>query len=251
MNTKANAVVTGASNGIGRACAIVFRKAGWNVVGVDKAAPSKMSDMDRFIQADLLDPAAIRLVFENVRSIEGEIRALINNAAVQLVKPLIDTEPEEWDSLMAVNVRAAYLSIKYAFPLMKRKGGSIVNVSSVHAIATSKGLAAYATSKGALSAMTRAAALELACHKIRVNSVLPGAVDTAMLHEGLLRHSTDKEPLVHPLKSLGRKHPIGRIGRPEEIGEAVLFLSDHDRSAFITGQTLIVDGGATARLSTE
>jgi NAD(P)-dependent dehydrogenase (short-subunit alcohol dehydrogenase family) len=251
MNTKANAVVTGASNGIGRACAKVFRKSGWNVVGVDKAPPSKMSDMDRFIQADLLDPEAIRLVFENVRSIEGEIRALINNAAVQLVKPLIDTEPEEWDILMAVNVRAAYLSIKYAVPLMKRKGGSIVNVSSVHAIATSKGLAAYATSKGALSAMTRAAALELACHKIRVNSVLPGAVDTAMLHEGLLRHNRDKEPLVHPFKSLGRKHPIGRIGRPEEIGKAVLFLSDHVQSAFITGQTLIVDGGATVHLSTE
>ena len=251
MNTKRTAVITGAANGIGQASTIVFREAGWHVVGVDKSTPSETRGIDRFIRADLVDPKAIKLVFENVRSTEKEIRALINNAAVQLVKFLVDTEASEWDALMAVNVRAAYLSIKYAFPLMEKKGGSIINVSSVHAIATSKGLAAYATSKGALAAMTRAAALELASHKIRVNSILPGAVDTAMLHAGLLRCSTNEEALAERLETLRSKHPIDRIGRPEEIGRAILFLADQAESAFITGQTLIVDGGATARLSTE
>ena len=151
---------------------------------------------------------------------------------------------------MATNVRSVYLAVRHAYPLMHSLGGSIVNVSSVHAIATSSNIAAYAASKGALVALTRAMAIELAPDNIRVNAVLPGAVDTPMLRAGLNREhiqDSNTEVLMH---ELGKKHVIGRVGQPEEIGQTILFLADC-QSSFITGQSIIVDGGATARLSTE
>ena len=249
MTTKA--VVTGAAHGIGLATALALKKAGWYVIGIDKSRSTVSKDIDRFYHDDLSEPEAVKRIFDQLAAEEKEIHALINNAAVQLVKPLVETEPEEWDALMAVNVRAVYLSTKYAFPLMRAKGGSIVNVASVHAIATSIGLAAYATSKGALVAMTRAAALELAEYKIRVNAILPGAVDTEMLRAGLIRKLDAGVTEYARLQRFGLKQPLGRIGRPDEIANAILFLADEKKSAFISGQTLVVDGGATARLSTE
>lgn len=249
MTTKV--LVTGAAHGIGQATALAFKKAGWYVIGIDITCSAVTNDIDRFFQDDLSDPQAVKNIFDQLVSEERDLQALINNAAVQLVKPLVETEPEEWDALMAVNVRAAYLSTKYAFPLMRNKGGSIINVASVHAVATSKGLAAYASSKGALVAMTRVAALELAEYKIRVNAILPGAVDTAMLRAGLARNLDAGDTDITRLQSFRNKQPLGRIGRPDEIANAILFLADVKKSAFISGQTLVVDGGATARLSTE
>jgi len=175
----------------------------------------------------------------------------VNNAACQVCKPLVETSPEEWDQVFACNVRSVYLSVKQAYPLLKRAGGAIVNVSSVHAIATSVGIAAYAASKGALLALTRAMALEFGPESIRVNAVLPGAVDTPMLHAGLSRGHVQGESVAKLVRGLGKKHVMGRVGKPAEIGQTILFLADSDRSSFITGQALIVDGGATARLSTE
>ena len=133
-------------------------------------------------------------------------------------------------------------------PLLRERRGAVVNVASVHAIATSAGLAAYAASKGAVVALTRAAALELAPEGIRVNAVLPGAIDTQMLRDGLSRGGPDIDA---GMAALAERTPLGRIGRPQDVAEAVLFLADASRSSFITGQTLVVDGGATARLSTE
>ena len=120
-------------------------------------------------------------------------------------------------------------------------------LTSVHAFATSAGSGAYAASKGAVLAFTRAAAIDLAPDNIRVNAVLPGAVDTAMLSEGLNRSDDPKAAR----SNLEQRTIMGRVGRPEEIAQAILFLADEDRSSFITGQNLIVDGGALARLSTE
>jgi NAD(P)-dependent dehydrogenase (short-subunit alcohol dehydrogenase family) len=206
---------------------------------------------DRFIQVDLSDPKAVRFLFADIENIEGHLDALVNNAAIQLLKPLLETEPEEWDHIMGINVRAVYLTIKYAHPLMRIQGGSIVNISSIHAVATSENLAAYVSSKGALTALTRAAALELARDGIRVNAILPGAIDTAMLRSGLWRGNLATDTTENRILELGKKHSLGRIGKPEEIGETVVFLSDQAKSGFITGQSIIVDGGATARLSTE
>jgi len=129
--------------------------------------------------------------------------------------------------------------------------GSIVNVGSVHAIATSANIAAYAASKGALSALTRALAIKFAPDQIRVNAVLPGAVKTDMLLAGLQRGHLSGDRPDQLLDNLGRKTVMGRVGTSEEIARAILFLADANQSAFMTGQSLVIDGGATARLSTE
>ena len=132
---------------------------------------------------------------------------------------------------------------------LRRSRGAVVNVASVHAFATSAGAAPYAASKGAIVALTRAAALEWA-PDVRVNAVAPGAVDTGMLRQGVQRWAPP-EAVDAELERLAARIPLGRIGRPEEIAEAILFLADGRRSSFITGQVLVADGGALARLSTE
>ena len=243
--------ITGVAGGIGRATAGVFRDDGWIVVGIDRRNGSHTPPVDQFIKADISETDAPHQIFESIMSKQGRLDALVNNAACQVCKPLLDTTPEEWDAVMACNVRSVYLSVQQAFPLLRKSGGAIVNVSSVHAIATSVGIAAYAASKGALLALTRAMALEFGPENVRANAVLPGAVDTPMLHAGLSRSNVQGESVAKLVRGLGKKHVMGRVGKPAEIGQTILFLADSQRSSFMTGQALIVDGGATARLSTE
>jgi NAD(P)-dependent dehydrogenase (short-subunit alcohol dehydrogenase family) len=209
-------LITGAAGGIGSATVEVFSKANWHVVGVDKKRTAELPEVSHFIQADISQPETPPRILAEISAKEGRLDALINNAAIQI-----------------------------------RSGGAIVNVSSVHAVATSEGMSAYAASKGALSAMTRAMALELAEDGIRVNAVLPGAVDTEMLRAGLTRGQVEGNNAEYLLGELESKHAMGRVGRPGEIARAIWFLADNEQSSFITGQNLIVDGGATARLSTE
>ena len=244
-------LITGCAGGIGNATAKIFAAANWQVIGMDKVQHTPVAHIHRFLQTDLSDGKAIKAVFTDVKKHEGHLDALVNNAALQLAKPLIETSPDEWDRVMAVNIRAAFLTSKYGHALMKDRGGSIINISSVHAVATSENMAAYVTSKGALSALTRAVALEFAHDNIRVNAILPGAVDTAMLREGLSRGFFAGTTIEEKLAGLGQKHAVGRIGQPSDIGEMALFLADGLKSSFITGQCFIVDGGATTRLSTE
>jgi len=244
-------LITGVAGGIGRATAQVFAEAGWRVVGVDRGAAAAPDGVARYIRADIADIAASQAIFAEVTAQEGRLDALVNNAGVQVAKPLVETTPEEWDMVMGSNLRSVYLAIRHAYPLLRAQGGAIVNVSSVHAVATSANIAAYAASKGALSALTRAVAIELARERIRVNAVLPGAVDTPMLHAGLMRGHVAGANLEELIGALAARTVMGRIGHPREIGRAILFLADETLSSFITGQALVVDGGATARLSTE
>lgn len=244
-------LITGVAGGIGSATAEVFADDGWRVVGVARRQIDNLPGVHHFINADVSDAAASLRVFQEVAQNEGRIDALVNNAAVQICKPLIDTTPEEWDEVLASNLRSVYLTIRNAYPLMRSSGGAIVNVSSVHAVATSANIAAYAASKGAILALTRAVAIELAPDSIRVNVVLPGAVDTPMLHSGLSRGHLQGANIDELMQELGHKTIMGRVGRPEEIAQSILFLADNNRSSFMTGQALVVDGGATARLSTE
>ena len=243
------AVITGAAGGVGRATVAAFRADGWQVVGIDRAAMTGEDKADLSLRADLADPAAVASAFAEIAKL-GRVHALVNNAAIQVGSTLVETRPDEWDAVMASNVRSAYLTIRSAFPLMKDgDDAAVVNVSSVHAVATSRGIAAYATSKAAMVGMTRAAAIELAPSGIRVNAVLPGAVDTPMLLAGAQRRGADS---VHEaLSALEARTPLGRVAQPAEIAQAILFLSDSARSSFMTGQSLIVDGGATTQLSTE
>ena len=249
--------ITGVAGGIGAATAVQFLQAGWSVVGVDRVASFSESPFSgsetafRYVCADLANPTSIQRIFDDIRQREKRLDALVNNAAVQLVKNLVDTEPDEWDTTMAVNVRAVYLTMKHAYPLLRVKGGSVVNVSSVHAFCTSLSMAAYAASKGAIVSLTRAAAIEMGAHKIRVNAILPGATDTPMLRSGLTRDHAGSGSLRRKTAHLASKHVLGRIGDPDEIAAMVLVLADDRQSSFMTGQCIVIDGGATAKLSTE
>jgi len=243
-------LITGAAGGIGSATARVFKADGWTTVGVDRRE-ADVPGLDHLIVADISDPAAPARIFERLAEVSDRLDALVNNAAHQICKPVIETTAEEFDQVMASNIRSVFLSMQHAHPLLKRTGGAIVNVSSVHAMATSKNIAAYAASKGALLAFTRAVALEFGADNVRVNAILPGAVDTPMLHAGLERGHLTPGSTDELVRGLGSRHVIGRVGEPEEIGQAILFLADSERSSFITGQALVADGGALARLSTE
>lgn len=241
-------LITGVLGGIGRATATLFRTAGWTIAGVDRLEARGNLELDAYLQLDLSRPDIGEALIRFVERLGG-LNALVNNAAIQLERPLTDTTVDEWDAVMATNVRGSFVASQAACPALRTSRGAIVNVSSVHALATSGGLAAYATSKGALAAFTRAAALELA-PEIRVNTVMPGAVETPMLRAGLSRWATSDQ-LDEAVQALAAKTPLKRVARSEEIAQAILFLADNDRSSFITGHTLVVDGGATARLSTE
>lgn len=246
-------LITGAAGGIGRATVKLFAEYGWHVIGVDRhefGEPFPAGGL--FIQSDISIGENLETIFEKAHAYTGSLNALVNNAALQIAKPLVETSVEEWDAVMASNLRSVFLSTKLAFPLFKAAGGgAIINVSSVHAVATSANIAAYAASKGGLLALTRAIAIEFAPSNIRCNAILPGAVDTPMLRAGLGRGHVGHGDITERLDNLARRTVNGRVGKPEEIAQAIYFLADNQQSSFMTGQALIIDGGATARLSTE
>ena len=255
--TERVALITGAAGGIGRAIAARFAAAGWRVIGWDKApAPADFPTAGVFARVDLADPAAVEAAAAEARAAFPKLHALVNNAALQVAKPLLETTLAEWDAVQAVNLRAAFLVSKALFSRLRAaaeagEGAAVVNVASVHAVATSANIAAYAASKGGLLALTRAMAIEWAPYGIRVNALLPGAVDTPMLRAGLRRGHLSAADVEAQLAELARRTVNGRVGQPAEIAAAAYFLADGSQSSFMTGQPLIVDGGATARLSTE
>jgi glucose 1-dehydrogenase len=254
MTEKTKTVlITGAAGGIGRATVHYFATKDWRGIGVDR---NQFGDgypaTGLFIQADISKPGEFESIFAKIRTFTTQLDAIVNNAAVQVSKPLVETTTEEWDEVMASNLRPVFLATKLAFPLLQEAGESaIVNVSSVHAVATSVNISAYAASKGGILALTRAMAIEFAPQNIRVNAVLPGAVDTPMLRAGLQRGHLSGGSVTDRLDNLARKTVNGRVGKPEELASAIYFLADNSQSSFMTGQALVVDGGATCRLSTE
>ena len=251
-NKKRSVLITGANGGIGRATVKYFSKMGWQVVGGDiNPCEYDFPEGGLFIHTDIAEPENVAILFRLTAEFTQKLNALVNNAAIQIAKPVLETSIEEWDDLMDINLRAVFLSIKQAYSLLKPVEGAIVNVSSVHAVQTSADIASYAASKGALLAFTRALAIEFAADNIRVNTILPGAVDTPMLDAGLSRGHAKGKTLSDKKADLAKRTVLGRVGTPEEIAKAIYFLADNEQSSFITGQPLIVDGGATIRLSTE
>jgi NAD(P)-dependent dehydrogenase (short-subunit alcohol dehydrogenase family) len=240
--------ITGVSGGIGAATAALFLSEGWRVAGIDRRDVPAGISLEAFLAADLGD-----------RDAEGQLRgffagldrldALVNAAAIPIDANLLETSVKAWDEVMATNVRGTFIASKAAHPMLAKTQGAIVNIGSVHAYATSPGAGAYAASKGALAAFTRAAALEWA-PAVRVNDVVPGATDTPMLRHGLER-ITSGEGVDESTEALVSRIPLRRIGRPDDIAQAVLFLADGQRSSYITGQSLVIDGGALTRLSIE
>jgi NAD(P)-dependent dehydrogenase (short-subunit alcohol dehydrogenase family) len=245
-------LITGAAGGIGRATVTLFTEKGWRVIGVDKSDyGAEFPPTGLFIRSNIAHPEDLQSIFEQAQTFTDALDALVNNAAMQIAKPLIETTVEEWDAVMQANLRSVFLGVKLAYPLLKVGSGAVVNVSSVHAIQTSANIAAYAASKGGMLALTRAMAIEFAPDNIRANAILPGAVDTPMLRAGLGRGHVGHGDMQERLDNLARKTVNGRVGQPAEIAHAIYFLADNEQSSFMTGQALVVDGGATARLSTE
>jgi glucose 1-dehydrogenase len=229
-------VVTGAAGGIGAATCELLDDYGWEVIAVDRLPVRRPTSL----QVDIADASAVTATLSALPRVD----ALVNNAALQLYKSLLDTTVEEWDAVAAVNIRGAFVCLKALHRQLQEARGSVVNVGSVHASATSHSIAAYAATKGGLSAFTRAAAIEMAPHGVRVNAVLPGATNTPALRAGLGRRANAEQTLIE-------RTPLKRVGDPRDIAQAIAFLIDHERASFITGQEFVVDGGALARLSTE
>ena len=252
-NKVRTVLITGAAGGIGKATVAHFTAQGWRVIGMDRKEVYTGFPTDGFfIQADLAQPQEVERVYRGAADFTSKLDALVNNAAFQITKPISQTSVEEWDQVIAVNLRAAFLGARYGFELLAAEGGgAIVNVASVHAVATSPNIAAYAASKGGLVALTRAMAIEFAPANIRVNAILPGAVDTPMLAAGFNRGHLAQGSVEQQKAELARKTVNGRIGQPHEIASVIYFLADSAQSGYMTGQSVVVDGGASARLSTE
>jgi NAD(P)-dependent dehydrogenase (short-subunit alcohol dehydrogenase family) len=246
-------LITGSAGGIGRASVKLFTEKGWRVIGVDRSDFGEdFPKNGLFIKKDISDPDQIIQIYKLAAEFTPYLNAVVNNAAVQISKPILETSVEEWDKTIATNLRPTFVGARYAHPLLvKANGAAIVNMSSVHAVQTSASIGAYAASKGGVLALTRAMAIEFAKDNIRVNAVLPGAVDTPMLRDGMNRGHVSGPTIDERLDNLARKTVNGRIGLPSEIAHTIYFLADNEQSSFMTGQAVIVDGGATCRLSTE
>ncbi len=235
------ALITGASGGIGKSIVALFLDEGAIVYGVDvndKGMLELMENLnhpERFhpIRMDITSGEEVEKLFKLIASSYDRVDILVNNAGITRDKLIIRMSDDDWDKVIDVNLRAAFLLSRAAVKIMvKNRNGSIINISSVIALIGGTGQANYASSKAGLLGLTRALAKELASRNIRVNAVLPGFIETPMTE------SLKDEAKEEYLKSI----PIGRFGKPEDVAKAVLFLASDDAS-YITGNFLFVDGG--------
>lgn len=235
-------LITGAAGGIGQALCREFKKNGYLVIATDRVEPSGLG-CDRFVKTDLQslcrDEGSLQKFVAEVEIPETGLTVLVNNAAVQILNRTPEISRQNWYDTLDVNLLAPFLLTQAFLPVLEKAGGSVINIASVHAVATKPGFVCYATSKAALVGLTRALAVDLE-GRVRVNAVNPAAVATPMLREGF-RGREER------LATLAGMHPIGRIAEPEEVARAVAFLSSSEAS-FITGATLNVDGGILSRL---
>jgi NAD(P)-dependent dehydrogenase (short-subunit alcohol dehydrogenase family) len=246
------AIITGGSSGIGRATSILFAREGAKVViaSRDPEEGREVVDVIKkaggkavFVRTDVSKEAEVKSLIDFTVKLFGRVDVLYNNAGIELAKTVAETSGEELDNILNVNLKGVFYGCKHAIPYMlKQGGGSIINTASIAGLVGTPNLAAYCASKGGIVLLTKSMALDYAKNSIRINCVCPGAVMTPMIKR-FVEKAPDPE---QAMKALDAEHPIGRIGRPEEIANAVLFLAGED-SSFITGIALPVDGGFTAQ----
>lgn len=246
-------IVTGGSLGMGRACAERFAIEGGQVLIVandSETIERAVSEIDGKVAGFVGD---VRNVADMERAVAdavqrfGGVDVLACCAGIQRYGTVIDTPVDVWDDVMDVNLKGIFLASKYAIPQMrKRGGGAIVAISSVQAYASQAGVAAYTASKGAINALVRAMALDHAGDNITVNAVCPASIDTPMLRwaADLHKGQMSQDQLI---AQWGKGHPLGRVGKAEEVAELVAFLAS-DKARFITGADIKIDGGTMAKL---
>ena len=236
-------LITGAAGGIGAALCRRVRKDGYIAIGIDRV-PAGEANLD--IRGDLLDSdSLIELGKELAR--EHELKAIIHNAAMQPMAGAGETTITDWLDTLRVNIVAVDALLAGTRENLAANEGSVVVIGSVHGRATTTGITAYATSKAGLEGWVRSAALDLGPY-VRVNAVVPGAIDTAKLQEGFARWG--EESAEERKAILRERTALRRIGDPSDVAGAVSFLLGDD-ARFVTGTVLVVDGGATARLGSE
>src|SRR5258707_14136027 len=247
MSTRLNALVTGANSGIGKTIVSRLAAAGYDVAlnyKVDEASAETLAkDLLRHggraiaVYANVANPKEVDAMFESIFSAFGRLNALVNNAGVQVFKPLLDAEEADWDRVISTNLKGCFLCAQRAGRHMKEhRSGAIVNIGSGCNKVPFPNLSGYTASKGGIEMFTKSAALELGPFGIRVNCVAPGAIDT----------ERTKAEIAGFAESWARLTPLRRIGTPEDVAAAVEFLLGENAS-FISGQTLGVDGGLFAQ----
>jgi NAD(P)-dependent dehydrogenase (short-subunit alcohol dehydrogenase family) len=248
MEDRKVAIVTGAASGIGAAIAERFAESGIAVALFDingdgaRAMAKKLGAKAKTvaIEGDVSNEEHVRSAVEETIGELGTPDILINNAGIEVNGSVTDLSSSQWDHQIAVNLRSVFLMSKYTIPKMVR-GGAIVNISSVHALVSWPGCAAYDASKAAMIGLTRAMALDHGHQQIRVNAICPGYIETPLWDQWLAELSDPAATMREVLEA----HPLGRTGKPKDVAEAALFLVSEGAS-FISGTHLVVDGAMTA-----
>jgi NAD(P)-dependent dehydrogenase (short-subunit alcohol dehydrogenase family) len=242
------ALITGGASGIGRATALLFAREGASVALADmnqeagQRVVQEIGGLVLFEHADLTKAADCQLVVDHTLREFGKIDILCNCAGIIRRASVVELSEEDWDRVMAVNVKSVFLLSRLVIPTMLKAGrGSIINIASGWGLAGGPRAAAYCASKGAVVLMTKAMAVDHGRQKIRVNCICPGDTDTDMLRNEARQLGESEDQFL----TESARRPLGRIGRPEEIARAALYLAS-DASSFVTGTALVVDGGGLA-----